>query len=119
MKKPVKIILEENAKESFNKLNKNVAEQIKKGIKTSFEIQLLKSIKDKFEILRTNPFYGNQIKKRSIPKKIKESNIWRIELSNFWRMIYTLQGDEIRVTCFVLEIFNHKKYNKLFGYKNK
>jgi hypothetical protein len=117
--KPVKIILEGNAKESFDELNIIAGEQIRKGIKNSFEIRLLNSIKYKFEILKTNPFYGDSIPKKLIPKKINEPNLWRIELASFWRMIYTIQGDEVKVACFILEILDHKKYNKLFGYKRK
>jgi len=119
MNKQIKIILEGNARKTFEQLNENIREQIKREIKNSFEMQLLKSIKDKFEILKTNPFYGNPFPKKLIPKKINAQNLWRIELTNFWRMIYTIEGDEVTITCFILEICNHKKYNGLFGYKRK
>ena len=111
------------ADKTLKEINRIAGEQIKKGQNNSFEIKLLNSIKQKSDILRENPFYGNSIPKKQIPKelikKYKLDNLWRIELSNFWRMIYTIKGDEIEVICFILEIFNHKKYNKLFGYKNK
>jgi mRNA-degrading endonuclease HigB of HigAB toxin-antitoxin module len=52
-----------------------------------------------------------------IPKKYNAQNLWRVELANFWRMLYTIKGDEIEVICFVLDIVSHKEYDKIFGYK--
>ena len=44
-------------------------------------------------------------------------NLYRVELSNFWRMLYTIEGTQVEILVFVLNIMNHKEYNKLFGYK--
>ena len=49
--------------------------------------------------------------------KIGIKNLYRIELSNYWRMLYTIEGTKIEILVFVLKIVDHKKYNKLFGYK--
>lgn len=119
MKKETKIILNGEARISFEELNSIVVEQRKAKIKNSFEMALLKSIKDKFKILKLNPFYGNPIAKRLIPKKLNVLSLWRIEFANHWRMLYTIRGDDVRIVCFILEICDHKKYNKLFGYKRK
>ena len=111
------------ADKSLKELNRISGEQIKEGKKNSFEIQLLNAIKQKSDLLRENPFYGNPIPKKQIPKKLikkyKTDKLWRVELPNFWRMIYFIKGNEIEIICFILEICNHKKYNKLFDYKNK
>jgi len=114
--KQIKIIMLGNAKEEFVKLNEIVGEQIKKNIKNSQEIQLVNSIKQKIELLKSNPFYGDNIPKRLIPSDMRVPNLWRLELPNFWRMLYMIKGDEVEIICFVLEIFNHKKYDKFFGY---
>ena len=115
MNKPVRVILIDEARVTFEKLNTIVGDQ-KQG--NSFETQLLKSIKEKVSLIKQNPFYGDNVQKKLIPKKYqnKVQNLWRVELNNFWRMLYTIRGDEIEIVCFVLEIMNHKKYNKLFGY---
>ncbi|MFW5846846.1 MAG: hypothetical protein ACOCUU_01680 [Nanoarchaeota archaeon] len=117
--KNVRVILKDNAKIEFEKINEIAGEQAKKGIKNSFEMQLIKSIKTKINLIKENPFYGDNIKKNQIPLiyKNKVKNMFRVELNNFWRMLYTLRGDEIEVICFILEICDHKKYNKIFGYK--
>lgn len=45
--------------------------------------------------------------------------MFRVELPNFWRMLYTLAEGEtkIEVIAFVLDIINHPIYDKKFGYK--
>ena len=115
--RPTRVIAVGNAKDSLTELNKIVGIQRKNGKTSSSEIQMLNSIKNKIELVRQNPFYGDNIRKGLIPKKYKVPNLWRIELTNFWRMLYTVRGDEVEVICFVLEIVDHKKYDKIMGYK--
>jgi len=109
--KEVKVFMKGQAKESYLSLkNRNDKEaQI-----------LLKSINRVTEILKSNPQYGDPIPKRLIPNLlIKENiqNLYRVELSNFWRMLYTIEGTQVDILVFVLNIMDHKEYNKLFGYK--
>ncbi len=115
--KPVRVILLNEADLEYKKLNEIVGKQISEGKQNTDEIQLLKSIKQKIEFIKNNPFYGDNIKKEMIPKEYDVSNLWRVELSQFWRMLYTIKGDQIEVICFILNILNHKKYNKQFGYR--
>jgi len=109
----------DEAKEAFHRLNEIVGYQIKQNKENSPEIQLLKSIKNKIALVKENPFYGDNIKKNQIPKDYNVPNLWRIELTNYWRMLYTIRGDEVEVICFVLDIVNHEVYDKIFGYRNK
>ena len=117
--KQVKVKLISNAAEEFEKLNKIIGEEKNKGIKKSKNQQLFESIKRTTKLLKQNPQYGIQIPKKKIPKKLSVSNLWKVNLIGYWRMIYTISGNELEIICFVLEIFDHKKYNKLFGYKKK
>ena len=119
IKKPARVLMVDNAKESFSRLNEISGMQIKTGKTSSPEIQLLKSIKSKITLIKSNPFYGDNIKKNLIPKKYNVPNLWRVELSNYWRMLYTIRGDDIEIICFILKILNHEDYNKIFGYKKK
>ena len=82
-------------------------------------MQLLKSIKTKSDFIKSNPFYGDNIPKKLIPKGYGVQNLWRVELNNFWRMLYTIKGNQIEIVCFILGIIDHKEYNKKFGYKDK
>ena len=73
-------------------------------------------------MIRVNRTYGDPISKRLIPKeyvkKYGVNNLFRVELPNFWRMLYTLKTEEgcVEIIAFVLDIFDHKRYNKRFGY---
>ncbi len=117
MNKPVRTILLGEAQEEYTKLNALVGQQIQQGKENSEEIQLLKSIKQKIEFIKSNPFYGDNIQKKLIPKDYNVENLWRVELTHFWRMLYTIKGDEIEIICFILDIIDHERYNKKFGYK--
>ncbi len=117
--KPVKISFIDNAAEEWERLNKIVSDENSKGIKNSSNQQLLKSIRQKIEMIRINPQYGDSISKKLIPKKLPVDNLWVVKLTGFWRMLYTLKGTQVEILCFVLEIFDHNNYNKMFGYKKK
>jgi len=114
--KEVKIILSQEARKVFEYLNKE--SEYSKTEKT-----ILKAIREKAELIKQNPHFGNPIAKKLIPKEYKLkyglTNLFRIELPNYWRMLYTLTEGEtkIEIIAFVLDIINHKEYNKKFGYK--
>jgi len=65
--KPVKVIITGDAKEEFDDLNKVVGEEISKGITSSDHQTLLRSIKQKIDLLKSNPEYGVHIPKNRIP----------------------------------------------------
>ena len=115
----VRVILKDQAKQEFERLNKIAGKQQAKGIANSEEAQLLKSIKQKVELLKINPVYGDEIPRNLIPKTLDVSNLFRIELTGYWRMLYSLEGDKIEVVAFVLYLIDHPTYNKLFGYRKK
>ncbi len=119
MNKPVRVILLDEAAIEYKKLNEIVAKQTKDGKENSQEIQLLRSINQKKDLVKSNPFYGDSIPKKLIPKEYNVKNLWRVELTNFWRMLYTIKGDQIEIICFILDILDHRDYDKKFGYRKR
>ncbi len=121
--KHVKVLLTGDALEQFDELNKLVGEEIKEGINKSDHQILLNSIKQKLEFLKSNPQYGVHIPKDRIPNEYVQNydanNLWKVNLSGAWRMIYTINGNEIEIISLILDIINHKDYDKKFGYKGK
>src|SRR3989338_9632062 len=95
MNKAIRVVLSEEAAKQYEELNRIVGEEIKKGVTNSIHQQLLKSIKQKTEFLKINPQAGIHIPKSIIPKsyvdKYNVNNLWKIDLSGYWRMIYTLR----------------------------
>lgn len=120
--KEVIIKLSEEADEVYGELNKLAGEERINGIESSFHQTLLRSINRIKELLKENPFAGEQIQKKQIPKKYilnyDADNSWRIELANRWRLIYTITGNQVEIITFVMDIFNHRNYDKIFGYKH-
>jgi len=85
--------------------------------------QLLTSVNNALKNIKANPYYGDLIPKRNISKttetKYGTNKIFRVELIGYWRLLYTLIGNEIKIIAFILEYMNHEDYNKVFGYKKK
>jgi len=108
--KEVRIFLRGQAKKAYLELKKRHDKEAK---------IILNSFEKKKELLKDNPQFGDPIKKELIPKELKNlgiQNLYRVELSNYWRMLYTIEGNRIDIFLFVLKIVNHKEYNKLFKY---
>ena len=84
---------------------------------------ILNSVNKKIDLIKTNIHYGEPIAKKLIPDEYKKKygvkNLFRVELPRFWRMLYTLTdgGDKIEIIAFVLDVIDHDKYNKKFGYR--
>jgi hypothetical protein len=114
MEKIVKILYSDEAKA--------VIEYISKMSLTSKEERIMfKAIIRKLSLIQKDPKKGQSISKRLIPKEYVSryavNNLYRMELPFFWRMLYTLRDNKIEVIAFVLDIVNHKQYNKKFKYK--
>ncbi len=121
--KKVSIELIDDAKESYRRLNKIIGEQKKSGKINSDEIKLWNGIQRAFDLIVDNPFYGENAKKKQIPKyysiKYTAKNLFIVDLPLFWRMVYILESDKIEIVAFILNIFGHDDYNKRFGFKKK
>lgn len=115
---PAKIQFSDEAKETLSFITESAA-NFKK------ERMLLKAVMNKIDLIKQDPEYGNGIPKECIPEYYKQKynvkNLFRVELPLFWRMIYTLkkENNEIEIISFVLDIIDHKKYDKRFGYKKR
>ncbi|HIH17275.1 MAG TPA: hypothetical protein HA282_02840 [Nanoarchaeota archaeon] len=84
--KEVKVKLSEEADEVYLELNKIVGKERLKGINSSLHQTLLRSIDRVSDLLKQNPFAGDQVPKRLIPdeyvRRFDVNNIWRIELAD-------------------------------------
>ena len=113
MSKEVRIFLKGDGKKEYLKLKERNDKDAK---------SILKSFERVKETLRKNPHYGQPIAKNKIPKKYLDlgiKNLYRAEISNFWRILYTIEGNKIEILLFILNIVDHPTYNKLLRYKKK
>lgn len=99
-------------------------------IKTAFNKLKISKTEDKalykfllraFEDLKSDAFCGIQIPKSLIPKEYarkygKMDNLWKYNLPNAWRLIYTIKTEEVIVLSVILEWLDHKNYERRFKY---
>lgn len=83
--------------------------------------KLYREIDNALDLLKEDPLCGNRIQHSKWPKcYVKAFNIqtlFRFELREGKRLIYTIYAKKEIRYCNVLEIFhNHKEYDKRFGY---
>ena len=91
--KEVRIILKWKAKDIYLELKKRDDKESK---------SILNSFNRIKEILKDNPQYGDPIAKDLIPKEFKKEgiqNLYRVELSNYWRALYTIKELKLRYSC--------------------
>lgn len=93
-------------------------ESLKKG---KFEDRRLygfieRAVKD----LKKDSTCGTKLPSRLWPKiyikKYLITNLWKYDLPNGWRLVYTIQIDKVMILNVILEWFNHKQYERRFGY---
>lgn len=101
---------DENVKEAFYKLE----------LGDSSEKELFRFIHQAMDNIEKNAFCGIQIPKKQIPKeyikKYLTTNLWKYDLPNAWRLIYTIRAGKAIVVSVVLEWMTHKEYERKFGY---
>lgn len=82
--------------------------------------QLYKFINRAMDDLKQNPTCGIKIPKKLWPRKyVKEynvTNLWKYDLPDAWRLIYTIESDELKIVNIILEWFDHKEYEQKFHY---
>ncbi|MAG50681.1 hypothetical protein CL621_03550 [archaeon] len=122
MKKLVTIKFDEEAYKGYQELQKAVSKGKKAKKKPTYE-QLLASINNALRNIKADYKYGDLIPRKYISKttiqRYGTDRIFRVELIGYWRLLYTIVGDEAKIIAFILEYMSHDKYNKLFGYKKK
>lgn len=84
------------------------------------EKELYRFIKRATEDLKKDPMCGIKIPKRLWPtqyvREYQIDNLWKYDLPNGWRLIYTLNIKEVSIITIVLEWFGHKTYERRFNY---
>ncbi|VVC01330.1 Uncharacterised protein [uncultured archaeon] len=102
-------------------LDKKVeAAYLKLADATSEEQRLHSQLEEAFKELKKSNERGIKIPSKLWPKEYARlgiDNLWKYDMDNGWRLIYTLSGDKIEVMVIILEWFGHKEYAKRFGYK--
>lgn len=99
------------------KLEKNF-EKLKQG--KLEDKQLYDFIQRAISDLKKNPVCGVKIPKKLWPrgyiKKYQIKNLWKYDLPDGWRLIYSILEDKLMIINLILEWFPNKDYEREFGY---
>jgi hypothetical protein len=98
------------------------AKDVANFISSLKEGSYLRQIVDKgLDVSKESMFVGQRIEKSKFPKfyvqRYGVNNLYKYNLDRANRLVYTLVADEKGIAVVVLEILNHKDYEKRFGYK--
>lgn len=84
------------------------------------EQELCGFLEKAFDKLEIDPFCGKKMQKKLWPReymqKYRITNLWKYDLPNSWRLIYTVKADRATILSVVLEWFCHKEYERRFRY---
>lgn len=114
--KSVRVVLSPKAEATLDELTA-------KATRSKKERTLVKGFHKKIEMIKYDFQYGEPIGKKLIPNEYKinynATNLFRVELPGFWRMMYALKNGltDDEVVVLILDIIDHETYNKKFGYK--
>jgi len=101
-----------------NEKTKAAFEELKSG---AFEDKkLFEFINRAIDDLKKDPTCGIHIPSKLVPKvyikKYNVNNLWKYDLPNAWRLVYSIKGDEVTIVSVILEWMDHKNYERRFGY---
>jgi len=106
------VFADEKVKEAFDKIKNSPDEKRLYG-------HLMRAFKD----IEENPSAFIRIRYKLIPKeyikKYQIDNLWKYDLPNGWRLLYSLGRDEIEIIAIILEWMDHKNYERRFGYRKR
>ncbi|MCX6777655.1 MAG: hypothetical protein NT157_02110 [Candidatus Micrarchaeota archaeon] len=101
---------DERLRKSFEKLRKGKSE----------DMRLYGIINRALDDLKADPFVGIKIPKGLWPKEYVRrygvDNLWKYDMPDGWRLIYTVKATAVEIVSIVLEWFSHKDYERRFGY---
>lgn len=111
MEKPSELhFVDENLKKAFEALKNSTTE----------DRMLYEWLLRAFEDIQKSVFCGIQIPKKLIPreyvKKYGTKNLWKYNLPNAWRLLYSIEGRDVKIISIILEWLNHKNYERRFKY---
>ncbi len=98
---------DENVKRNLEKLEKR-------------DTDFFEHIKNALRNIVEDPVCGIKVSMKLIPKDWKKkyeiNNLYKYNLPNAWRLLYSLVGSRVEIIAIVLGCLNHKEYERKFNY---
>ncbi len=104
------VFADKKLKEAFDKLKNSKTE----------DKQFYEMLERAFEDIEKNPSIFIHIPRELIPKEYKQKydidNLWKYDLPNGWRLLYSLRREKVLLLAIILEWLDHKNYERRFKY---
>ena len=113
--KSIRVILSPRARFTYSDLSQ-------KAEANKVERSIFNAVKNKLILLKLDHHFGQPIRKELIPREyIIENgvrNLFRLELPDYWRMLYAVTNNEssTEILVIIVDILSHPDYDKKFGY---
>jgi len=82
---------------------------------------LFRSVQRAIDDIKARPDCGVAIPKGLIPREYVQkygiNSLYKYDLPNGWRLLYSLGKEGIEIIAIILEWCSHKEYERIFGYK--
>jgi Txe/YoeB family toxin of Txe-Axe toxin-antitoxin module len=107
----IKVVpINEKVREKYQRLNDGRSE----------DVLIFKRINRAVDRLQEDPNSGIQIRKENFPKeylkKYRIDNLWKFDLSDEWRLTYSVVSDGVDIVVLIIEWLDHREYDRRFGY---
>ena len=102
----------------------SIIERLKKLQRSTYEDKRLYANLDAaFDKLKENPYFGDRIQKKRIPKfyidKYGIDNLLVAPLPGAWRLLYSVVRSEDNIMVIIVDFMAHTEYDRMFGYSRK
>jgi hypothetical protein len=102
----------------------SIIERLTKLQRSTYEDKrLYENLDTVFDKLKLNPYYGDRIRKKRIPKfylnKYHIDNMLVIPLPDAWRLLYSVERFEDSIIVIIVDFLSHTEYDRIFGYSRK
>jgi hypothetical protein len=81
---------------------------------------LYKKVRETINDLKKDRIVGLRLKQKQIPqyyvKRHDINAVYKVDLPGYWRLIYGILVIHGERKALLMELFDHDKYNKRFGY---
>ncbi|MFA5745807.1 MAG: type II toxin-antitoxin system RelE/ParE family toxin [archaeon] len=96
------------------------SKKLEKEVESISDKEFKDEIEEIINKLKEKPDSGIHIPQKLWPKEYIKlyciTNLWKFDLRNGCRIIYTIKNDELRILCIILDCFSHKEYERKFKY---
>lgn len=81
------------------------------------ERRLFRQLSKAIEKIESDFNVGIKVKKELIPLEYKDVNtLWKYDLRSGWRLLYTINKNEIVIYSIIIEWLSHTEYERRFKY---